>query len=358
LRFAAFTLAWLGAATSPAAGSAADSVSGVFAQGGADYAGAAGGDEATWRLLWLCPMPAPLPAAYTVDRAFWSLWDKFQVSESDGTPLGSSARTLFSSAREMLLTTATGDPWAAARMGAFSRDLDFFDCVGGKLATLRADWSWLGGTPACDVLDTSGATIGRIAFDETLSSGSTTVMAVDSAYGEHLAQIIQTRSWSAIETHVHILVSPDRQRPNSTANVDPRLSPVDPTIDARVLALYSAMRFGASALFAGGAAIDVAAILVALLFACVAFRAGSAVYQYFTERRAEELRRKQRTKEAMALVAEDNERALQDQDADDESRWWWLGWLGFDRKCCKVGSGLPRPCVPSEGYGGLGAGKE
>merc|ERR1719343_660204 len=63
--------------------------------------------------------------------------------------------------------------------------------------------------------------------------------------------------------------------------MNPRVSPLDPLIDLRMLALFSSLQLGASALFLQGLAFHAAVLLVAcaLLRCCCAWRrrrAGSA----------------------------------------------------------------------------------
>mmetsp|Transcript_32835 Transcript_32835/g.83072 ORF Transcript_32835/g.83072 Transcript_32835/m.83072 type:complete len:339 (-) Transcript_32835:127-1143(-) len=229
----------------------------------------------SWKLLWLCPMPEPMPASYTVDRGSWSLVDGFSIRIGDEV-LGYTARTLFSLSREMRLQTMSGDVWGVARIGLLSNHLDFFDCVGDSLVRFEAAWNWWGSTPGCDIIDFHGAVLGKTAVSTKLSSADTKVMAVEDADGHPTAQLIQRRSWLSVHTDVHILVQPDRMRANASLAMDPRVSPLDPLVDLRVLALYSAMRFGASALFLEGLIFDIIIILVA----CVVLRCCMVAYAH------------------------------------------------------------------------------
>merc|ERR1712232_1330164 len=110
---------------------------------------------------------------------------------------------------------------------------------------------------------------GHTAVDKKLSSEDTTVVAVVDADGRPTAQLIQQHSWSSVHTNVHILVEPDRMRANASLALDPRVSPLDPLIDLRVLALYSSLRFGASTIFLEGLLIDTALVFaVSVLLRC------------------------------------------------------------------------------------------
>lgn len=221
----------------------------------------------SWKLLWLCPMPNPMPASYTVDRGWWSLVDSFTVKVGS-EDMGQTARSIFSIGREMRLLTAAGDPWGVSRMGWFSSSLDFFDCVGDLLVRIEADWSWWGGTPSCKILDVDGTLLGRSAVSEQLTSDDTTVVAVEDANGHTAAQLIQRSSWTSVHTTVHILVDSNRMRSNTSMAMDPRVSPLDPLVDLRVLALFSSMRFGASIVFMEGLIFEVGLVLAA----CVLIR--------------------------------------------------------------------------------------
>jgi len=218
----------------------------------------------SWKLLWLCPMPKPMPASYTVNRGVWSLLDSFRITVGS-EELGQTARTFFSLAREIRLQTASGDSWGVVRMGFFSSYLDFFDCVGDLLVRFEGDWSWWGSTPSCKILDLDGAVLGRVVVSEKLSSADTKVVAVEDRNGHATAQLIQRNSWMSVHTSVHILVPPDRMRANATSALDPRVSPLDPLVDLRVLALFSSLRFGASTIFLEGLLFDVALVSVACL---------------------------------------------------------------------------------------------
>lgn len=277
-------------------------------------------NSTTWELLWLCPMPKPIPIEYTVDRRSWSFLNSFRVT-AGGVELGFTTRTLFSSSSELLLRNSAGDHWGAVRRRYFSNSLDVSDCVGNPLVRLEAAWTGFGGAPPYMAFGPDGTQVGKTFVNETLSSGDTVVISVADMAGKVLAQLVQKTSWtSSAWTSVHVLVGPDLVRAVSSS-ADPRISPVDPLVDPRVLSLYAAVRFGTSSLFNAGLFIDVGGTLALLALAscclwclCRWHRATGVepAYAALLDRRNEALRTLQLIESELALRKPSTKGGLED----------------------------------------------
>jgi len=257
-------------------------------------------------LLWLCPMPKPMPTAFRIDKDM-SFKNMYQAAVGSKL-LGRTSRTFLSFTSEMGLRNSEGDLWGVARRPFLSRDLTFYDCIGDRVVTLVGDWRWFGHVPSAEVLNADGEFVGRVTKNETFSRGGTTVIEIRSVQGRRAAQLVQRWTWKKVTTDARLFLEPERLTAEEHGD-NLRASPVNPLVDTRVLVLFSAMQFGGSILVMGGFFID---LVVTLLFACIL---GCCLRQLLCRRRGQQenstvFLQKRREEALKALAAIDDELEL------------------------------------------------
>lgn len=241
-------------------------------------------------------------------------------------------RTLFSFSREFRLKNSAGDQWAVVHRPTFSNDLVFSDCIGDRLVRFVGDGSWFS-TPSFTVLDTDGKVLGKAGISKELSTKHQTFVFVKSAEGRAVAQLIQDWSWNSAHTAVHALVDPNRLGDSD----NPRVSPVDPLVDMRILALYSAIGFGGDAFFIWGLVFDFLGAFIPLVAVGLAIRkysnSGRESFKQVPgdDESADMLL--QRREEVMRSVQE-----IEDELAKQARQQRALWWSTFTMRCCSARS--------------------